>query len=74
MQLLWAYGADVNQLQRLDYQTYQKPLDTAIVNNHLEIVRYLLERGADFSIHTLELATSSGSPKMLELVSSYTPH
>jgi Ankyrin repeats (3 copies)/Ankyrin repeat len=73
LQLLWAYGADVNQLQRLDYQTYQKPLDEAIANNRIDIVRYLLERGADFSIHTLEIAKSSGSPEMLELVLGHTP-
>lgn len=73
VQLLWGFGANVNHLMRLDSQSFQSPLDVAVLNNYIEIVQYLLERGANFSDKTLELAKSSGNAEMIELVSSHTP-
>jgi hypothetical protein len=73
VELLWGFGADINQFMRLDSQTFQTPLDVAIRNNHVEVVKYLLMRGAELSDETSDLAKSSGNPEIMELISSHTP-
>jgi hypothetical protein len=77
IELLWGFGANINQpmlLQPYIFGEKKIALDVAITKNHIEVVRYLLEHGAEFSEDTLELAESSGNPEMIELVSSHTPH
>jgi hypothetical protein len=71
--LLLESGANPDQPNYDEFALAETPLDIAIVEQHIEIVQYLLEHGAKFTDKTLELAESSGNTEMIELVSSYTP-
>jgi hypothetical protein len=79
IEILWGFGGNINQRGSWNGDSFEyfddtlTPLEVAVRNGHLEIVRYLLEHGAEFSDRTLELAKASANPELLELVSSYAP-
>lgn len=69
VQLLVERGADIDH----QYGPYQTASSLAIQNNHFEVARYLIDRGAKLQPADVIHAATAGSPELVELVLSGHP-
>ena len=75
MRSILSYDIDINSK---DDESSATPLIIAVMHNHVEVVKYLLQKGADISLTTesnksnaLHIASQYGSVEAIEMLLSY---